>query len=272
MEKTLKNKKTLYQTKICVICDEKHHAKGFCYKHYRENLKLGIDERFKPRIINNKPFICEENGCENYPYARGFCRSHYSKKMYHGNLKPERQIFSTGKNICVVDGCLKFVQARDLCENHYQIYRRREKGIQARKRKQYGERVGVGKDGYAYVEATGHFNSGINGYCAEHTFVMSQHLNRPIKKHETVHHKNGIRDDNRLENLELWNKQHGPGQRVGDKIEWALQFLEEYKDDPSVWPDGKSFAIVREKDFLSLLRENKLLREELDEAFYNLKE
>lgn len=49
------------------------------------------------------------------------------------------------------------------------------------------------------------------GYYAEHRYVMEQHLNRSLEKHETVHHINGDRIDNRLENLQLRTGKHGKG-------------------------------------------------------------
>ncbi len=75
-----------------------------------------------------------------------------------------------------------------------------------------------------------------NGYLAEkhtdgkwyvqHRLVMSLSIGRPLEKTEYVHHKNGERSDNRLENLELWiTKGRGKKDPAGQRLEDILSDL-----------------------------------------------
>lgn len=74
----------------------------------------------------------------------------------------------------------------------------------------------------------GHPCSDERGRVMEHRLVMYNHLKRPLKNGENIHHINGIRHDNRIENLEIWIKKQPPGQRLEDKLVWCKEFLEQY--------------------------------------------
>lgn len=88
-------------------------------------------------------------------------------------------------------------------------------------------------NGYVYWHDPSSEYANTHGTVYEHRYVMGMHIGRPLKTEESVHHLNGERSDNRLENLELWTRSQPAGQRVEDKIAWAKEILALY--------DGKVF-------------------------------
>lgn len=85
--------------------------------------------------------------------------------------------------------------------------------------------------GYIKQLAPGHPNADPRGYVMQHRLVIEQVLGRLLKPTERVHHKNGDRQDNRPENLELWtgvnqSKKDPHGVRMVDKV---LDLIERLK-------------------------------------------
>lgn len=69
----------------------------------------------------------------------------------------------------------------------------------------------------------------MNGYILEHRRIMQDHLGRSLYEGENIHHKNGVRSDNRIENLELWISIQPSGQRPDDLLAWADEIIRRYR-------------------------------------------
>lgn len=101
-------------------------------------------------------------------------------------------------------------------------------GCRQRENVQRGESHYAWKGG-KHTDQRGYVRVSVSGKkIKEHRLVMEKFLNRPLLSSETVHHKNGIKTDNRIENLELRAGGHGPKQSVEDLIAWAEELLTRY--------------------------------------------
>lgn len=130
--------------------------------------------------------------------------------------------------LCSIEGCERKHKAKGYCKAHWErLYTTGDVKADVPFQKNY-----VG-----YKNTQGYICYVVNGKkILLHRIVMEEYLGRKLLPGETVHHKNGDRSDNRIENLELWSKSQPYGQRVEDKLAWAREIIELYQgyENPTI--------------------------------------
>ncbi len=170
------------------------------------------------------PSKCEFDGCENYIHAHGLCGGHEQQMKRGVPLAPLGHYLRKARTC---DHCAEPVVAHGRCaSHHYRWYRYGDPNAVPIHQRPRERKIDSG--GYARIYMPEHPRAYKDGRYLEHRIMMERIIGRLLYDDENVHHINGIRDDNRPENLELWVSSQPSGQRAIDQLIWAREIEARY--------------------------------------------
>lgn len=225
---------TTKPTQTCSVhgCALTHSAHGFCSTHAKRfQAGIGMESPFREYLPRANS--CIATGCGYPVIAKNLCQTHY-RRLRRGAAIDEP--IARRKMVAVADcdapGCDRLASIAGKCSAHYARHRRdRDIDTPVGWRASHPgdpDTWGRARTRDGYVRLSCKFD-GQTFQLLEHRHVMEKVLGRKLNGDENVHHVNGIRDDNRVENLELWSVSQPQGQRIEDKVAWAIELLKMYE-------------------------------------------
>jgi len=179
---------------------------------------------------------CTIEGCESPTIARGYCQTHYKRFRRYGDANFRIRIQAYTGELCKhPDGCERNARKDGWCKMHYDRLRTRGELGPVEAQRSPNRAVGRVRSSGGYIQI---YDSTRKRYVFEHRLVMETHVGRLLERFETVHHLNGRKDDNRIENLELWTMPPTKGQRPEDLVAWVVEH----------YPDLVEVALAERKD------------------------
>lgn len=197
-------------------CPRPAQKVGWCDMHYTRVRRTGDPGPVAPHWNPPSGPCKHPNGCPRRAVVKGWCNMHYQRVKATGDAGPVAPHWEPRPDSCQhPDGCSSPVVGNGWCSMHYQrVMRYGDPGPQGSTMNARGQGH-LTKHGYVVIRVDGQKSF-------QHRHVMEQILGRQLHEWENVHHLNGIRDDNRPENLELWVKAQPAGQRAVDLADWLL--------------------------------------------------